>query len=72
MLKLSSIFIFLIKIYQKCISPFAPGCCRFIPTCSNYAMSAIKKHGAVKGLWLSCLRIGKCHPLGGKGYDPIP
>ena len=69
---LSYPFIFLIKIYQKIISPVIGPQCRFTPTCSNYALEALKKHGVFKGIWLAIKRILKCHPWGGKGYDPVP
>ena len=68
---LKSIAILLIKIYQKFISPYCPGCCRFIPTCSNYSIEAIKKYGFLKGSWFGAKRISKCNPWGGKGYDPL-
>jgi len=69
---LSYPFIFLIKIYQKIISPIIGPKCRFTPTCSNYAVEALKKHGIFKGSWLAAKRIAKCHPWGGSGYDPVP
>ncbi|HYJ63474.1 MAG TPA: membrane protein insertion efficiency factor YidD [Parafilimonas sp.] len=69
---LSYPFIFLIKIYQKIISPIIGPKCRFTPTCSNYAVEALKKHGIFKGSWLAVKRIAKCHPWGGSGYDPVP
>lgn len=62
----------LVKFYQKCISPLKPASCRFSPTCSQYALEALKKYGPFKGLWLSIKRILKCHPWGGSGYDPVP
>ncbi|MGB0198894.1 MAG: membrane protein insertion efficiency factor YidD [Flavobacteriaceae bacterium] len=65
-------FVLLIKIYQTLISPFFPATCRFSPTCSSYSLEAFQKYGPIKGLWLSVKRIGKCHPWGGKGYDPVP
>ena len=55
-----------------CISPLTPPSCRFTPTCSAYAVEAIKKHGPVKGLYLTVRRILRCHPWGGSGYDPVP
>ncbi|MBR5824574.1 MAG: membrane protein insertion efficiency factor YidD, partial [Paludibacteraceae bacterium] len=55
-----------------CISPLFPPTCRFTPTCSQYAIEAIKKHGPFKGLWLAVKRIARCHPWGGSGYDPVP
>jgi hypothetical protein len=57
-------------IYRTAISPFTPPTCRFHPTCSSYAEQALRKYGAVKGLILTLYRIGRCHPLGGSGYDP--
>lgn len=64
--------ILLIKIYQLVISPILPPSCRFIPTCSHYSLEALKKHGLLKGGWLSLKRIIRCHPWGGSGYDPVP
>jgi len=58
--------------YRKCISPLTPPSCRYRPTCSAYAVEAIKKHGPIKGLYLSVWRILRCHPWGGYGYDPVP
>ena len=62
----------LIKFYQFCISPFTPPSCRFTPTCSQYALEALRKHGLFKGGWLALRRILRCHPWGGSGYDPVP
>ncbi|WP_217939136.1 membrane protein insertion efficiency factor YidD [Duncaniella muris] len=61
-----------IRFYQLCISPMFPAACRFTPTCSQYAVEAITRHGPVRGLWLAIKRIGRCHPWGGSGYDPVP
>ena len=61
-----------VKFYQICISPLKPPTCRFTPTCSSYAIEALKKHGPIKGSYLSIRRILKCHPWGGSGYDPVP
>ena len=61
-----------IYFYRNCISPFTPPSCRFVPTCSEYAIEAIKKHGPFKGLYLAVRRILRCHPWGGSGYDPVP
>lgn len=66
------VFIFLIRIYQKVISPLFPGSCRYTPTCSHYSVEAIKKFGVIKGIYLSSKRIIKCNPWGGYGYDPVP
>jgi putative membrane protein insertion efficiency factor len=64
--------IFLVKFYQKCISPYCSGSCRYMPTCSNYAIAALNKYGAIKGSWLAVRRMLRCHPWGGIGYDPVP
>ena len=61
-----------IYFYRNCISPFTPPSCRFTPTCSQYAIEAIKRHGPIKGLYLAVRRILRCHPWGGSGYDPVP
>ena len=55
-----------------CISPFTPPSCRFTPTCSQYALEALRKHGLLKGSWLTLRRLSRCHPWGGSGYDPVP
>ena len=65
-------FILLIRFYQYAISPFFPASCRYTPTCSHYGIEALKKHGPIKGLWLTIKRISRCHPWGGSGYDPVP
>jgi hypothetical protein len=65
-------FILLIRFYQAAISPYTPATCRFSPTCSSYSIEALKVHGLLKGSWLAVKRIGKCHPWGGSGYDPVP
>ncbi len=69
---LQYVFIFLIRFYQTCISPLTPASCRFTPTCSQYALEAIKKYGPLKGFWLALKRILRCNPWGGSGYDPVP
>ncbi|MDE6638464.1 MAG: membrane protein insertion efficiency factor YidD [Muribaculaceae bacterium] len=61
-----------IRFYQYAISPHTPPSCRFVPTCSQYGIEAIKKHGAMKGSWLTIKRICRCHPWGGSGFDPVP
>lgn len=63
---------FIIKIYQKVISPLTPPSCRFYPTCSHYGLEALEKHGALKGSWLAIRRISKCHPFHEGGFDPVP
>lgn len=69
---LKRLFILPIRCYQLYISPMFPPVCRFTPTCSQYAIEAIRKHGVVKGLYLAVRRILRCHPWGGSGYDPVP
>lgn len=66
------ILIFFIKIYKKCISPFKTPCCRFYPTCSQYALEAIKIHGAIKGSYYAVKRILRCNPFCKGGNDPVP
>lgn len=61
-----------IRFYQKFISPLTPATCRFTPTCSHYAIEAIRKHGPFKGFALAVWRILRCNPWGGSGYDPVP
>ncbi|MDJ0684981.1 MAG: membrane protein insertion efficiency factor YidD [Alphaproteobacteria bacterium] len=61
-----------IRVYRYVLSPLLGPRCRFAPTCSAYAIEAIDKHGPVKGLLLAARRIGRCHPWGGSGYDPVP
>lgn len=65
-------FVGLIRFYQVAVSPYIPAACRFHPTCSQYALEALKKHGILKGGLLSLKRILRCHPWGGKGHDPVP
>ena len=69
---ISSIVLLPVYFYRYCISPMKPPTCRFLPTCSEYAIEAVKKHGPFKGFWLTIKRISRCHPWGGHGYDPVP
>lgn len=62
----------LVRVYQYAVSPYLPNACRYTPTCSQYAIEAIRKHGAGRGGWLALRRISRCHPWGGHGYDPVP
>jgi len=62
----------IIKIYQIIISPIIGSNCRFLPTCSEYAIESLKSYGLIKGILLTVKRIGKCHPWGSYGYDPLP
>lgn len=65
-------FVGLIRVYQWGISPWFGPRCRYTPTCSQYALEAFQKHGIIKGGWLALKRIGRCHPWGGHGHDPVP
>lgn len=69
---LTEILLLPVHFYRSCISPMFPPCCRFTPTCSQYAIEAVRKHGPVKGGWLALRRILRCRPGGGSGYDPVP
>ena len=65
----------LIRFYRRAISPLRPPCCRFIPTCSEYALEAVEKYGALKGGWLALRRLSRCHPFHRQKsveYDPVP
>ena len=73
MLKILNYLLILpIKLYQILLSPLIGPSCRFTPTCSNYAIEAINKHGPFKGFWLAIKRISKCDPWGDSGHDPVP
>ncbi|WP_444658959.1 membrane protein insertion efficiency factor YidD [Caproiciproducens sp. R2] len=64
--------ILLIRFYQKAISPYKKPCCKYYPTCSNYAIEAIERFGAFQGFWLAFFRILRCNPFSRGGYDPVP
>ena len=68
----SKMLIWLISAYQVTLGPHLGGACRFEPTCSNYGLDAIRKHGAWKGAWLTLRRLLRCRPFGPSGYDPVP
>ncbi len=68
----SYLLIGLIKVYQYSISPLLGPACRYTPSCSEYGVEALKKHGIFKGLYLTIKRIASCHPWGGHGHDPVP
>ncbi|MDR0973510.1 MAG: membrane protein insertion efficiency factor YidD [Prevotellaceae bacterium] len=68
----SWLLMFPIHLYRRILSPLLPATCRYTPTCSQYAIEAIRKYGAFKGLYLAIRRILRCHPWGGCGYDPVP
>lgn len=61
-----------VRVYQLTLSSLATGSCRYAPSCSEYAMEAIGRHGALRGAWLALRRILRCHPWGGAGFDPVP
>ncbi len=72
---MKTLFLALIRFYRRVVSPLRPPCCRFIPTCSQYALEAVEKYGAVKGGWLALRRLAKCHPFHRQKsieYDPVP
>ena len=69
---IGALFILIIRIYQYTISPLLGANCRYTPTCSKYAVEAIRIWGPLKGGWMALKRIGSCHPWGGHGYDPVP
>ncbi|MDF2366595.1 membrane protein insertion efficiency factor YidD [Sneathiella sp.] len=69
---LSWAFILPIRFYRYFISPMLPASCRYYPSCSSYAMEALSVHGPLKGGWFTLKRLGRCHPFGGEGYDPVP
>lgn len=65
-------FVLLIRAYQLAVSPWLGNRCRFHPSCSEYSMEALRRHGVMRGLWLGIRRIGRCHPWHPGGYDPVP
>ncbi len=69
---LATILLLPVYFYKYCISPLTPAACRYTPTCSEYAVQAVKKHGPFRGFALAVKRILRCHPWGGSGYDPVP
>ncbi|MDO4998563.1 MAG: membrane protein insertion efficiency factor YidD [Neisseria sp.] len=68
----AKLMLLLIKFYRYCISPWIAPRCRYTPTCSQYALEAVQKYGAIKGFFLASKRILRCHPWGGSGFDPLP
>jgi uncharacterized protein len=65
------VLIFIVRIYQRYISRWTPSVCRFRPTCSEYAIQALDRYGALKGTWLALCRLCRCHPFTRGGYDPV-
>lgn len=61
----------LLQFYKAIISPMLPAACRYVPTCSEYAMEAVERYGAIVGVWMAMKRVLRCHPLAGSGYDPV-
>ena len=66
------VLIFLVRGYQVAVSPLLPSTCRFVPSCSAYAVEALERHGALQGSWLTIRRLARCHPFCVGGYDPVP
>ena len=69
---MKKLLISLVKVYQGVVSPYLPNACRYTPTCSQYMIEAVSKHGAVRGGWMGLKRFSRCHPWGGHGVDPVP
>lgn len=69
---LARVLVALIRAYQRWLSPLKPPSCRYRPTCSQYALEAVMRYGALRGLWLAARRVARCHPLARGGYDPVP
>ena len=69
---ITNLLIFTIRLYQLILSPFLKPNCRYLPSCSEYSIAALKEHGLIVGLFYSAKRILSCHPFGGHGYDPVP
>lgn len=65
------ILIFVLRGYKVLISPLLPSACRFYPSCSEYMMDAVAKHGVARGIWMGLKRLGRCHPFHEGGYDPV-
>ena len=69
---MKSLVLALLRVYRNAISPMLGRNCRFVPSCSEYAVEAVERHGALKGGWLAARRVCRCHPFSGGGYDPVP
>jgi putative membrane protein insertion efficiency factor len=68
---MTGLIVFALRAYQKAVSPFLGGACRFVPSCSEYAAQAFEEKGLMKGTLLTVRRLSRCHPLGGHGFDPV-
>lgn len=69
---LGGLLVALVRVYQWCVKPFLGPRCRYLPTCSDYAVEAVHRHGPAQGGWLALRRLLRCHPFGGYGFDPVP
>jgi putative membrane protein insertion efficiency factor len=69
---LAKLLVMFVRGYQMIISPWLPPACRYTPSCSQYAIEALQRHGALKGTWLAARRLARCHPFRAGGHDPVP
>ena len=69
---MKAVMAYALRGYKRWISPLLPNACRFVPTCSEYALEAVERHGALRGTWLAFTRVLRCHPFARAGYDPVP
>jgi uncharacterized protein len=66
-----SAVVLLFRVYKRLVSPWLPPSCRYVPTCSEYAMEAVERYGALRGSWMAAMRVLRCHPFAQGGYDPV-